>query len=513
MQRSNFEDNLRFFKDILPYNVFYGLLRNKNYFKKIDFERSASNFEIILEENNKIKLNFEVEKLGNYKIIVYTSLLSFFIFKYQYKNEPDLSIIFLDESTNLGNIFLSFNISQFINNKEKYFFVIANEDIDFIINFLAKNLNYLKNPALIFKIDEYDKNFNKNSQPLIDLFSLKFNELIIDYSTHSVMLPKQIINTLENLNFINKTLNIEPNEQITSLVISAGPSLNKDIEKIKKISDRVIIIAVDTALRFLLKNDIIPDIIIALDPQALNFLDFLGIKDLKDSFLLIEISSSYKIVQKYFKYENLLFFAGLVIADEKNKRMSFVNNLSCYLSNALSLFNLPVYGNVGLAAISLASKISDKIILSGFDSSYNSLVYHCNETLDIIHYLCRQNYVKTALSCLNKDTLSISSYVKKRTSTLLERNSNIFIKFFPQNCFFNINEIVLENYFEDKTKFTKKELKKIIKIQNIVVDRNKFKDDILRSINNSFSFFEESYLKNQNRLEKAIRRIFDIDKK
>jgi hypothetical protein len=50
-----------------------------------------------------------------------------------------------------------------------------------------------------------------------------------------------------------------------AVLIAAGPSLDKNIEKLKQIKDNVFIMAVDTALNTVLKHDIIPDMTISVD--------------------------------------------------------------------------------------------------------------------------------------------------------------------------------------------------------------------------------------------------------
>lgn len=520
MQNISFEDNLRFLKDKLTYQIFYELFKNKNNFCRFKFKDYDEIIEIELSEKFYIKVKKEVKQdLSKSKLLVFTSFLSFIIFIKQNKIEPELSIIFLEDLSFLGKIFLTFNLKEIIKNKEKIFLIKSTYDIDLIINFLSQNLTLISEPTGNIKLDEYDKILCENHKVLIDYFSQKFNELLSDYTTHFIMLPKQIINTLENLKYIQNTIEIFLDNEIPTLVVSAGPSLNKNLELIKNIQKYCYIIAVDTALRILLKNDIQPDLIIALDPQTLNFLDFLGIDDLKNSTLAIEISGSYKIAEKYKSYQNLTFFTGLLpttIDGEKDKFLP-VNPLSNYISKTLSLFEIPIYGNVGLAAISFATKISDKIILAGFDNSFDLLVYHCNETIDIYYYMKRQDYLTPALSKLNIEALTISFDNKKRKSSILEKNENIFKEYLPNKEFINIQDIDIA--FLSSNKIEKENIRdnlKIKRIENIFYEKNEGnynlksnREDILKVleklIEESFKFFEKSkerfFYKIENRLK------------
>ncbi|MCE9597743.1 MAG: DUF115 domain-containing protein [Spirochaetia bacterium] len=55
-----------------------------------------------------------------------------------------------------------------------------------------------------------------------------------------------------------------------AVLASAGPSLNDSIHDLKKIRDRVVLIAVDTAVRILTAAGIDPDYILSVDPQPVN---------------------------------------------------------------------------------------------------------------------------------------------------------------------------------------------------------------------------------------------------
>lgn len=50
----------------------------------------------------------------------------------------------------------------------------------------------------------------------------------------------------------------------TGIVVAAGPSLNKNINELKKAKGKSLIIAVDTALKPLLRAGIVPDMFLLL---------------------------------------------------------------------------------------------------------------------------------------------------------------------------------------------------------------------------------------------------------
>lgn len=56
-------------------------------------------------------------------------------------------------------------------------------------------------------------------------------------------------------------------QKVPAIIVSAGPSLDKNISELKQAKGKSLIIAVDTAIKSLLKNDIIPDLLITVDPH------------------------------------------------------------------------------------------------------------------------------------------------------------------------------------------------------------------------------------------------------
>lgn len=65
------------------------------------------------------------------------------------------------------------------------------------------------------------------------------------------------------------------------IIISAGPSLDKNIPLLNKAKGKALLLAVDTSLRPLLQQGVKPDLVVAVDPQQTNYRYFEGV-DLSD---------------------------------------------------------------------------------------------------------------------------------------------------------------------------------------------------------------------------------------
>ena len=81
------------------------------------------------------------------------------------------------------------------------------------------------------------------------------------------------IKDLHNFNF---------NKSDTAIIVSGGPSLKKNnqIKTLKKYKNKAIIIATDGALYYLLRNNILPDLVVTLDPHPTRIIRWFGDENL-----------------------------------------------------------------------------------------------------------------------------------------------------------------------------------------------------------------------------------------
>lgn len=81
------------------------------------------------------------------------------------------------------------------------------------------------------------------------------------------------------------------------IIVSAGPSLKKNVDLLNRLRNRAVIIAVDTALKVLLKHNVMPHIVMTIDAQKHSLKHFLGIK--KYPVLLADLVSYPRITEFY----------------------------------------------------------------------------------------------------------------------------------------------------------------------------------------------------------------------
>lgn len=153
----------------------------------------------------------------------------------------------------------------------------------------------ITNNSLTNHQEEWFKTFftllkrNKQKQIINTNTLEKFSDLWLKNSSKNIKhFPK--------LNGINIYKNIL-NNKIPSLIVAAGPTLEETLPYLKELSKKTVVIAVDTALKFLLKNNIEPDFVILIDPQYYASCHIQGLKS-KNSVLITE-SSVYPNVLRF----------------------------------------------------------------------------------------------------------------------------------------------------------------------------------------------------------------------
>ncbi|MEW5766586.1 MAG: 6-hydroxymethylpterin diphosphokinase MptE-like protein [bacterium] len=143
-----------------------------------------------------------------------------------------------------------------------------------------------------------------------------------------------------------------------AIIISAGPSLDKNIQDLAMARGKALLISVDTALKAVLKRGIKPDIVITVDAQVKNYHHFRGL-DLNDVALVAD-SVCYPRIFKHFSGLKLIASHGHILMDWI---MEYLRE-EPYIS-------LKGGGSVATYAFDLARKIgADPIIFVGQDLSF-----------------------------------------------------------------------------------------------------------------------------------------------
>ncbi len=171
-----------------------------------------------------------------------------------------------------------------------------------------------------------------------------------------------INNTLNNLKYFSNATFIGDLRGIlkdkTALITSAGPSLGKNIEKIKKYRDKFVIFSIGAAYKTLVNNGIQPDFLSIIEPR--NTIGQIEGLDISNVSLILEPATNPNIWELPAK-RKILFLS----------KENFIND---WLSGSLGLNNsqLKIFGTVSYCSLLAAQFMGAKnIVLIGEDLAYS----------------------------------------------------------------------------------------------------------------------------------------------
>ncbi|MGM0520135.1 MAG: 6-hydroxymethylpterin diphosphokinase MptE-like protein [Campylobacterota bacterium] len=327
------------------------------------------------------------------------------------------------------------------------------------------------------------------------LFSIEYEYIlneVIEYYSHNFaaafsynsvlkVLSRTIKYMNKEYNFLKKSYinNQKPLENKRVLLIGAAPSVDKQMNWIKKNQSKFIIICVDKMIQKLEKYSIVPDIAVSVDPSQIVE-SFFNTKDKKflENSSIIFLSQQHKDVIK--RVENLNFYFSQVM----------------YISKDLDYsFSVPNVGTFGFAtALLLGCK---EIYIAGNDSSFDtdSGKVFASDTLDSHHesFLGKENDNSDMIS--SEDIIEVKgNFTKKvKTTRKLITYRNDYQNFISNNKdmsykAYNLSEgayiegftpLKIENIdtenFEDK----KDDLSTSIKESSTIVKDLDFRNDIV----------------------------------
>jgi len=178
-------------------------------------------------------------------------------------------------------------------------------------------------------------------------------------------------------------------KNLPAVVICAGPSLDQDLEELKRLLPHTVLIAVDTALKPVLRQGIVPDFVVSVDPQYVNSL-FLSIgtpcESGKTHPVLVADPSVYPLVLRSYPGQKVLtssvFSPGKTIERYAGMKGSIAAG-----------------GSVAVAAFDLARILgSNPIVLVGLDLSYSTGKTHMTGSFFEEYVLSRQCRLKPQLN-------------------------------------------------------------------------------------------------------------------
>jgi len=154
-----------------------------------------------------------------------------------------------------------------------------------------------------------------------------------------------------------------------AIIVSAGPSLDKNVAGLKEVQDKALIVSTDTAVRTLAAHRIKPHLVASIDPQEINFNRFAGLDISKSCLVVSELANPKTLRLETKKFISLSDHPFTIYITTHLKDKGYVSAAG---------------GSVATFAFDLARKLGcNPIILVGQDLAYTDSRSHTRTTHDL----------------------------------------------------------------------------------------------------------------------------------
>lgn len=272
--------------------------------------------------------------------------------------------------------FLKEDIEEVLD-KDGIFWITGKERQQYLSNTLEELWNYNNRHQLyVANIPNYNKKYAQDYKVFSEILQNKYENMIFDKSTEIYHEKIQNCNYMRNIwTLIHEAGIRELYEAVKgfiyypAVIVSAGPSLDKNVNLLREYQGRIFIVAVDAALNTLSKHDIVPDLIVTIDPK------FEAIKALEsDTYnrlpMIANLISGYKLLRGH---------KGRKFFDVQG------NNFLAHIETKYHI-NLPILATGGSVANSAFSFLESagfrNIILIGQDLGYPDNRFHASDAFE-----------------------------------------------------------------------------------------------------------------------------------
>lgn len=293
---------------------------------------------------------------GGYNSVIYIFGIGHYLYLKKLVERVRFSVVVVYEpNINRFIDFLGKDIDDVLNTKGLYFITgkdrhqSLGKSLDTFLNYYNRKQLYIAN------IPNYIKRYDEDYEDFCNIIHKKCDNIIFDKSTEIVHEKVQTYNYLHNVfSLINEAGIQELYDAVQAfieypaVVVSAGPSLDKNVKVLDEYRGRVFIVAVDAALNTLKKNNITPDLIVTMDPK------FEQIKAMEDEEfnrlpMIVNLISGNKLLKshkgrKFFDVQQDNFIGA--IADKYHKTMPMLGTGGSVANSAFSFLEFAGFKNI-----------------------------------------------------------------------------------------------------------------------------------------------------------------------
>lgn len=186
---------------------------------------------------------------------------------------PEAYISIIEPSSEVLNLFFNRVSLKKINYKRVVYIQCGDNFDDFYKNILERR----DKSIVISELSVYKQIFKEMYDKFFERFKLVVKELRQNFNVNFAFKRRWVVNSVNNFKYVIKTPNILIEHKNlfkgkTAILVSAGPSLNYEIENLREIKNRGLayIFTVGSAINTMVYNNIYPDAMCTYDPLAEN---------------------------------------------------------------------------------------------------------------------------------------------------------------------------------------------------------------------------------------------------
>lgn len=390
MNKEIYESNMRVFEKSFPgiceiINQSRDKIENNI---EVFFEKAADESDIIKikkgdrelyingkrEPADKVRIQFEKwGKVDKHAVIFATGLADItFLKQLVLMVEPSVQIVIYEPSlTIFFEIMENINLAFLFENRIPALIIdgMNGEEKRGIIDKLLglSNIEYIKHYENI----NYCELFTTQILDFLKKIDKRISDVLVGKNTQIRYSAVEMDNLFHNIKYLcngsitTQLCDIIPTD-IPAIIVSAGPSLNKNILELKNAKNKAFIVAVDTAVRPLVNAGIIPDMYVVVD--GLKPKELLDFDEAKKIPLMPSITSTKEILQNH-TGKKIFYFEG----------QDFI--WSMMMMNGIPFSTVSCGGSVACSAFSLVYKLGfSRIILVGQDLALTGNKTHADGT-------------------------------------------------------------------------------------------------------------------------------------
>lgn len=275
-----------------------------------------------------------------------------------YVYEPDIELFLFS--------LINFDMVEYLNDRRIAIYVPEVNVGDLYIDLCRKTDWMMAETQVICVHPKYDMLYKKNYIAFKDIIYQYGNAIDLSRNTAIVHSKKFTVNALKNLHFIKDSNYIgefigKINIDVPIIIVSAGPSLDKNIDELKKAEGKAFILSTDTAVQYLLVHKIKFDAIVTVDGNKM--LDQLGDITCRDKCIFTSFDSKNELLEK--NCGRKIWISGYGFFEKIYKKYGYI--FPKYISG----------GSVATAAFWIAKVLEFRtIILVGQDLAYQGEYTH-----------------------------------------------------------------------------------------------------------------------------------------